>query len=588
LLTVTLAIVSAAKGEERIHPAVRAELSKLAPSEHTTVLFLLKQQADVLALDRTLTSRDASRRERHQQVVELLQAEARMSQAPLLAELSLRSYRGEVAGYTPYWIMNLVVVRATRAAIEDLAGRPDIDRVEPSIRLRSMEPMDVRPTGNENSPLRGVGVPPGIRAIHAPEVWRHLGFNGSGTLVGIIDTGVDGSHPALRDRWRGNNGHPWYECWYDAIGSGSQVPIDPNRHGTHVMGTLCGLGAGTSDTIGVAWGAQWIAANAIDQGVGSEFDSDIIGCFQWFADPDGDPETVDDVPDVIENSWGISEYFGGSPPYTDCDSRWWGVIDNCEAAGIVTTWVVGGDGPAPGSVRSPADRATTAYSSFSIGAVDATHSNFPYPIADFSSRGPTGCNVPAPLKMKPEVVAPGVDIYSSVPGGSYETWSGTAMAGPHVAGVVALMRSANPDIEVDRIKEILIATARDEGGTGEDNSYGWGVIDAFEAVRQAAYGSGGLQDLTTGTHLLEGRPNPFTRGTTIRFWMPKGGPIDPSIFDPGGRRVRTILSGTLTAGEHEVAWDGRGQFGDWLGTGLYFASLRANGSAAQMKIVLLK
>ncbi len=236
----------------------------------------------------------------------------------------------------------------------------------------------------------------------------------------------------------------------------------------------------------------------------------------------------------------------------------------------------------------PADRATTANSSFSIGAVDATHSNFPYPIAGFSSRGPTGCDVPAPLKMKPEVVAPGVDIYSSVPGGSYETWSGTAMAGPHVAGVVALMRSANPEIEVDRIKEILIATARDEGGTGEDNSYGWGIIDAFEAVRQAAYGSGGLQDLTMETRLLEGRPNPFTRGTTIRFWMSKGGPIDISIYDPGGRRVRTILSGTLASGGHEVAWDGRGQFGDCLGTGLYFASLRANGSAAQMKIVLLK
>ncbi len=178
LLTLTLTIVAAAKGEERIDPAVRAELSKLAPSEQTTVLFLLERQADVSALDRTLTSHNASRRERHQQVVELLQAEARMSQAPFLAELSLRSHRGEVTGYAPYWIMNLVVVHATRAAIEDLAGRPDIARVEPSIRLRPMEPIDVRPTGNENSPLRGVGVPPGSGRSTRPRSggsWASMG-----------------------------------------------------------------------------------------------------------------------------------------------------------------------------------------------------------------------------------------------------------------------------------------------------------------------------------------------------------------------------------------------------------------------------
>jgi subtilisin family serine protease len=113
--------------------------------------------------------------------------------------------------------------------------------------------------------------------------------------------------------------------------------------------------------------------------------------------------------------------------------------------------------------------------------VNATSYNWPYPIADFSSRGPSDCDV---TKKKPEVVAPGVTVYSSVPGGSYQQngWDGTSMAGPHVAGVVVLMRQANPDLEVDSIKHILINTARDEGAFMEDNTFGWGFIDAYAAV----------------------------------------------------------------------------------------------------------
>ncbi len=69
-----------------------------------------------------------------------------------------------------------------------------------------------------------------------------------------------------------------------------------------------------------------------------------------------------------------------------------------------------------------------------------------------------------------------MDVYSSVPGGGYDgSYSGTSMAGPHVAGVVALMRQANPNLDVDTIKQILMDTARDEGTAGEDNTYGWGI-----------------------------------------------------------------------------------------------------------------
>ena len=352
-------------------------------------------------------------------------------------------------------------------------------------------------TGSFENRAGGIGVTPGVRGINADRVWNELGITGAGTLQGGCDTGVDGTHPALTDRWRGNH-EPWQECWLDVLGGTSQFPnSNAGSHGTHVMGTQCGLGAATGDSIGVAPGSEWIACNVIGQGVGSEFDNDVITSYQWFADPDGDPFSVDDVPDVVQNSWRINEQFGGN--YQDCDTRWWAAMDNVEAAGTVLTFSAGNEGPGSFTIGSPADRAATPLNAFSVGAVDATNFNYPFPIASFSSRGPSGC---AGNPIKPEVSAPGVDVYSSVPGGGYQQsgWSGTSMAGPHVAGIVALMREADPNVEVDVIKQILIDTARDAGAAGEDNAYGWGIVDAYEAVLQVAQGLGQLEgDVTNAS-----------------------------------------------------------------------------------------
>jgi len=347
-------------------------------------------------------------------------------------------------------------------------------------------------------------------------------YRGQNVVVGVVDTGIDWTHgdfidPSTGDSrlaflWDqtlqpGADDHRPAEYRYGVEYTGEQITAelqgettgfirehDQVGHGTHVMGTITGLGAATQDTIGVAWGAHWIATDPINQSVSYEFNNDIITAYQWFADPDGDPSTTDDVPDVIQNSWRINEGFGLD--YTDCDTRWWAVIDNCEAAGAVTTWSAGNEGSGAQTIGSPADRATTLTNAFSVGAIDATNYGFPYPIAGFSSRGPTGCNVPAEQRIKPEVCAPGVGVYSSVPTSTYEGgWDGTSMAGPHVAGVVALMREANPDLDVDTIKEILMQTARDEGTAGEDNTYGWGVIDAYAAVEAAMTGFGRLEGM---------------------------------------------------------------------------------------------
>jgi subtilisin family serine protease len=267
--------------------------------------------------------------------------------------LAAKAGSDAVAGFTGYWIANLLVLQAVPAEIVRVAARPDVDLVE-----LNFEPVLIEPVqrGSTDRPKagggRGIGVPPGIRAVRAPEVWYELGYTGAGRLVGSLDTGVDGAHPALAARWRGLE-HPAAECWLDVLGTGTLYPNDADGHGTHTTGTMTGMAP--DDTIGVAWNAQWIACNAINQTVSeADFDNDIIAAFQWFADPDGNPETVDDVPDVVENSWGVNENF---PGYEDCDPRWWEVIDACEAAGVVTIWSAGNNGPSPRSIGSPADRA---------------------------------------------------------------------------------------------------------------------------------------------------------------------------------------------------------------------------------------
>ncbi len=490
------AVLSLSANASILHPGLDAELNTRSIDDPISVIAFL-EEAPVAQISADLSSADATRQERNRTIVEALQTQQEVTQAPLKIWLDEAMREGSVFGYTSYWITNCVVVHATKQAVLDMAQLPEIERLEPNWKAELIEPVDrPMPNGDElgNGPTRNRGgglVTPGVRACRADEVWYDFGITGAGRIVANMDTGVDGNHPAYASRWRGTT-HPASESWIDVLGGSPNFPTDGHGHGTHVMGTITGNSPTTMDTVGVAWGSVWIASNAINQGVGGEFDNDVITSFQFFMNPDGDSQTFDDVPDVVQNSWRINEGFGGG--YQDCDTRWWNAMDNCEAAGVVVTFSAGNEGPGSGTIGSPPDRATTALNAFSIGAIDATNSNWPYPIASFSSRGPSGCDVSQELKIKPEVVAPGVDVYSSVPGGSYQGgWNGTSMSGPHVAGIVALMREADPNLEVDEIKQILIDTARDLGTTGNDNTYGWGMVDAYAAVEQALVDFGRLE-----------------------------------------------------------------------------------------------
>ena len=468
-----------------IAPVLESQMQSLDGDDEVKVLVVLRDQADIDTMNRQLHDSRATRQDRHQVVLGALHDAANRSQEALTDHLSARQSDGGIRGYTTHWLVNAVVVVGTVDAIRELALRDDVIAIEPDLKVELIEPIRSERTTPPGG-RRGIGTCPGVEAIKAPYVWREFGIDGTGVVVGSMDTGVDGSHPALAARWRGLFADP-SECWLDNSGQGTpDFPVDNDSHGTHVMGTLTGLAP--DDTIGVAPGALWIAANTIKQEVSSEFDNDVIASLEWFADPDGDPLTTDDVPCVVQNSWGVFEGLG----YPDCFSYWWTAIDNCEAAGVVLTWSAGNEGPAPGSLRSPADRADSPYNAFSVGS---TQHYEPYEISDFSSRGRSICG--GLYATKPEICAPGSDIYSAQPGGGYQYLDGTSMAGPHVAGVVALMCAANPTLDVETIKQVLMDTAIDKGIAGEDNTYGHGFMDAYAAVGAVMSGLGTVDGTVT-------------------------------------------------------------------------------------------
>ncbi|UCD18087.1 MAG: S8 family peptidase, partial [Candidatus Zixiibacteriota bacterium] len=287
-------------------------------------------------------------------------------------------------------------------------------------------------------------------------------------LVCSFDTGIRGTHPALYNSWKGLDDDS-LAAWFDPI-DGEKFPhtfsVERFWHGTHTMGTMVGIENSIGDTIGVAPEAQWISAGVIDIPGAS-----IIDAFEWAADPDGDPNTISDVPDVINHSWGVRNVELG------CDTYFWQMIDNTEALGIVNVFAAGNDSNDV-TIANPANRPGC----FAVGALDSIET-IDTSIAVFSSRGPSDCDG---TTIKPNVVAPGVAIRSAIPGTDYDSYQGTSMAAPHVAGAVALLRQAAPDATVDEIKQALQNSCIPLGLSSPNNTFGYGLINIPSAIAALA------------------------------------------------------------------------------------------------------
>jgi subtilisin family serine protease len=422
-------------------------------------LVMMREQLDLQAIDRRVAEEGlTSRWRRHQVVVVDARELASRTQADLVRTLDGMRKDARVRSYQTFWITNMVAVEALPDVFDAIQARYDVGTIFENAEV------NIREGWQEPPPLQKsvTTLPDNLVCVNVEPAWS-AGFHGEGRLVADFDTGADGNHPAFAARWRGAQpGVPWWEAWRDPYND-TTFPWDHQIHGTHTLGIMVGQKP-DGTPIGVAPGAQWIAAGIL---IGWNVQK-VIDCYQWATDPDGDPGTVSDVPDVINNSWGTSG---------NCSDTFWNAIEVTEAAGIVNTIAVDNTGPGPMSVNSPESRAASPTVNWGVGNVNPHVAG--YPIASSSGRGPSPCDS---VSIKPEVTAPGTQIYSTLPGNSYGTLTGTSMACPHTSGAIAILRQVDPDLTVEEAKTALMATAVDKGLPGEDNDYGWGIIDIGAAV----------------------------------------------------------------------------------------------------------
>lgn len=300
---------------------------------------------------------------------------------------------------------------------------------------------------------------------------------GHGVTIAILDTGIDATHPALAGKVIGG---------YDFVNDDND-PMDDHRHGTHVAGIIAAQGQVT----GVAPEVKLLAYKVLGAN-GKGLTSDIIAALERAVDPNGDGNPIDHA-DIANLS------LGGSGRPDDPLSR---AVDNAVAAGVVVVVAAGND-ELFHRIGSPAGAARA----ITVGA--STIEEGVETIAYFSSRGPATQTA----AIKPDLLAPGVDIVSTVPGSGYAPLSGTSMATPHVSGLAALILEQHPDWTPDRVKAALVTSAR-AIVEQEVMTQGAGIADVTRALANVLVPSStqfnfGLDATTAATYTA-------TRRITIR------------------------------------------------------------------------
>jgi serine protease AprX len=469
-----------------LRPPLDRVLEAAAPDERIPVSIVLREQVERERI--ALVSAGLKPDERRRAVTDLLKSTARASQGPLLGRLSRLRQEGKVSRIRPLWIGNVVGVDATPDVIRLIARRPEVAWINHNPKV---DVLLERNRFAESPAAEEVGLDEiecGVNQMRAPEVWNDLGISGVGAVIAVIDTGVCWSHPDIVNQMWVNPGEdldgdgvvmdPDDENGVDDDGNGfiddlvgwdfdvndNDPNDDSNGHGSHVAGTVAGDGTQGTQS-GVAPDARIMA---IRVGVTFADEVDVWNAMQYAADNGADS---------------ISMSLGWPHNQSPDRATWRQNSENTIDAGTAMVIAAGNEssGNEPDNVRTPGDVPRI----ISVGATDCSDN-----AASFSSRGPvTWEDVPPwndhpypPGLIKPDVSGPGVSTKSHNFCTGYSFKSGTSMATPHVAGAVALMKSANPSLDHDQIKQVLEETSIDLGPAGKDNTFGTGRVDAYEAV----------------------------------------------------------------------------------------------------------
>jgi len=400
----------------------------------------------------------------------------------------LRWLREHGVEHRSFYIVNAILVKGTRAIAETLARLPDVARIEGNPQVQNVLPQPVAPVESPSQPKTPQTIEPGINYTHAPDVWA-LGFRGQGITVAGADTGQRWTHNALKPHYRGWDGqnadhdYNWHDSIHDSVGNpcgnDSLEPCDDYGHGTHTIGTVVG-DDGAGNQIGMAPGAKWIGCRNMDQGNGTP--ARYIECMEFFLAPypvNGNPNQGDPLkaPDVTSNSWVC-------PPSEGCSANTLqAAVEAQAAAGIMMVAGAGNDGPNCSTVMYPP---AIYAASYTVGALSTGTDT----IAGFSSRGPV--TIDGSNRIKPDITAPGTNTRSSynTSDNAYASLSGTSMATPHIAGAMALLWCARPDLRhniagsrtvLDNAAHFISSALCGDPGP-PNNVYGWGRVDISAAV----------------------------------------------------------------------------------------------------------
>lgn len=469
-------------------------VQKLTDNKTAPVLIGFENTVDLSQAEKI-----SDRTKRIRFVYDQLRGQALKTQAPAIALLKKMN-----KSFKSYYINNMISVENISAQeLQSLSALQNVKKLSLNATFKMSEPM-VQKSLSFLQPIDPSMIPDHLKTINADKAWAD-GFYGQGIVIAGQDTGYAYQHSAIKRQYRGNslavNGHDFN--WHDAIRQpitgvvtatptcayDSSEPCDDSSHGTHTMGTMLG-DDGAQNKIGVAPQAQWIGCRNMDQGNGRP--STYVECFEFFLAPyakGADPKTEghpEYAPHVINNSWGC-------PASEQClGGEFEPVLKALDAAGIFVVVSAGNDGPECGTVGAgPAFHSADIV--FSVGALNHITGE----ITDFSSRGPSTWD----QGMGVSISAPGYQIRSAVPsfgagtGDNYASMSGTSMAGPHVAGAIAVLWSARPDLvgKIKETKDVLQRSAQAKTSTQSCGNfagnlvpnavYGYGVIDIYKAIQ---------------------------------------------------------------------------------------------------------
>ncbi|TVQ07408.1 MAG: T9SS C-terminal target domain-containing protein [Bacteroidetes bacterium] len=539
-------LAGTALGQNVIAPNLQERLTNTKSGELIRINIRMDDQYNSALLSEK-TAGVANKEIRRAIVVDELRSFSKESQKDLLSFLTQQEKSLQVTDVMPLWIVNLVNCYATVEVIEQLAQMPGIARLDYD---KMQQVLDLEmPSAPADKLGEKQTIAWNINLVNAPQVWEEE-FTGEGIVVAVLDTGVNANHQDLAGRmWTHidypNHGYNFVDNNYNTN--------DVQSHGTHCAGTVAGNGTAGTVT-GVAPGATIMALKVLgDSGGGTE--AGVWAAIEF---------------SVEYGAHVMSLSLGWQHSWNPDRSAWRIAMENAMNAGVIASVAAGNEGgwggaPPPANIRTPGDcpapwshpdQISPGGNSAVVTVGSTTNTDA---ISGFSSKGPVTWQNIAPFNdyafnpgtglIIPDVVAPGSDILSlsNTSNTGYTVKSGTSMAAPAVAGLMALILNKNPNLTPQEISQILEESAIPLSAS-KSNTFGSGRIDALSALTATPFN--GIRYLSHEINDIQGNNDGnLNPGETIHLSLTLENPSDELISN-----VSMVLSSaseyiTITQGE---------------------------------------